>query len=165
MTTFRAAALLVLFGLVAAGCTSGAASSSAPASPTLAPRPSVPASITGTPLVTSQTDTDWGRIWDTLPSTFPTVAGSSPGDETATGPASADLVVDGLDAKAVVTSLETQLKAAGYTTDGLSGPLENGGYSLDMTGAATGCKVRVSTAPAGSLTTLTILYGAGCPHD
>ena len=34
-----------------------------------------------------------------------------------------------------------------------------------MTGAATGCKVRISTAPAGGLTTLTILYGAGCPHD
>ena len=164
MTTFRASAVLVLLVLVAAACTSGAASG-APASPTLAPRPSVPPSITGTPPVTSQTDTDWGRIWDTLPGTFPTVAGSSPGEETATGPASADLVVDGLDAKAVVTVLETQLKAAGYTTDGLSGPLENGGYSLDMTGATTGCKVRISTAPAGGLTTLTILYGAGCPHD
>ena len=109
MTTFRAAALLVLLALVAAGCSSGAASG-APASPTLAPRPSVPPSITGTPPVTSQTDTDWGRIWDTLPSTFPTVSGASPGEETATGPASADLVVDGLDAKAVVTALETQLE-------------------------------------------------------
>ena len=47
----------------------------------------------------------------------------------------------------------------------LSGPLENGGYVLEMNGTAPGCQLQVSVARAGGLTTLTILYGASCPHD
>jgi hypothetical protein len=112
-----------------------------------------------------QTDTEWGRIWDTLPSGFPTYPGSTPGEETATGPASADLVVDGIDAKGIVTLLQTLLQRAGYETVGLSGPLEDGSYVLEMTGSATGCKVRIGATPTGGLTTITILYGAACPHD
>jgi hypothetical protein len=112
-----------------------------------------------------QTETEWGPIWDTLPSGFPTVNGATPGDETATGPATANLVVDGVDAKGITTRLETLLKQAGYTTAALSGPLENGGFVLDMNGTTDGCQLQVTVAPTGSLTTLTILYGAGCPHD
>ena len=112
-----------------------------------------------------QTDTDWGPIWDTLPAGFPTVNGATPGDETATGPATANLVVDGVDAKGIAARLETLLEQAGYTTAALSGPLENGGFVLDMNGKADGCQLQVTVAPTGSLTTLTILYGAACPHD
>lgn len=113
---------------------------------------------------TSQTNTDWGRIWDTLPKDFPAIAGSTP-DDAAAGPASAVLVVQGDVAKTVATSLRTQLEAAGYTTTALGGPLEDGTYTLDMTGTSTDCMLQVAATPTGGLTTVTILYGAGCPHD
>lgn len=163
MTPNRSTIILTLTALFAfAAC--GTSGPSASLNPTVAP--SVQPSVTGSiPPVAGQTDTDWGRIWDTLPSRFPTYPGSAPGEETATGPASADLVVDGLDAKGIVTLFQTLVTQAGYATAGLSGPLENGGYVLDMTGPAAGCKVQVSATPTGGLTTLTIMYGAACPHD
>ena len=112
-----------------------------------------------------QTDTDWGRIWDTLPKGFPSVPGATTADETATGPASANLALPGKDAKGVATALQAALTQAGFKTIGLSGPLENGGYVLDMTGTPAGCQLQVAATPTGSLTTLTVLYGAACPHE
>ena len=112
-----------------------------------------------------QTDTEWGHIWDTLPTGFPSVPGATGGDEGATGPASANMVVPGKDAKGIATGLQAALTQAGFTTMGLSGPLENGGYVLDMTGSQAGCQVQVAATPTGSLTTVAILYGANCPHD
>lgn len=110
-----------------------------------------------------QTDTDWGRIWDRLPDGFPHYQGSTAADEAATGPASAVLVVQGADPKSVATFYQGVLSSVGYSTDGLSGPLEDGSYVLDMTGSTAGCKVQVAVAPTGGLVTQTILYGAGCP--
>ena len=111
----------------------------------------------------AQTDTDWGRIWDSLPEGFPRYAGSAASEEAATGPASAVLAVQGADAKTIATFYQGALSSVLYTTDGLSGPLENGGYVLDMTGPASGCKVQVAAVPTGGLVTVTILYGAACP--
>ena len=118
----------------------------------------------GSGSATSQTNTGWGRIWDTLPKGFPSIAGSTP-DDAAAGPATAVLVVQGDVAKSVATSLRTQLEAAGYTTTALGGPLEDGTYTLDMTGTPADCMLQVAATPTGGLTTITILYGAGCPHD
>lgn len=154
--------LAVLFVLSACG---QGASSAAPSTTAAASRSALPSVAPSGGAAAGQTDTEWGRIWDTLPSGFPTYPGSTPAEETATGPASADLAVDGIDAKGIATLLQTLLERAGYETVGLSGPLEDGSYVLDMTGSATGCKVRVSAAPTGGLTTVTILYGAACPHD
>ena len=84
-------------------------------------------------------------------------------EEGATGPASATLAVQGADPKAVATFYQGALSSDQYTTDGLSGPLEDGGYVLDMTGPASGCKVQVTATPTGGLITVTILYGAACP--
>jgi hypothetical protein len=159
--------------LVVAACGAGTASSGPSASSgTSSATSNPPAATDGEPSAAAslptqagQTDTEWGRIWDTLPSRFPTVNGATPGEETATGPATANLVVDGLDAKGITTLLETLLKQAGFTTVALSGPLENGGYVLEMNGTSPGCQLLVTAAPTGSLTTLTILYGASCPHD
>ncbi len=67
--------------------------------------------------------------------------------------------------KTVASSLQTQLGSAGYTTTALGGPLEDGTYTLDMTGPSTGCMLQVAATPTGGLTTVTILYGAACPHD
>jgi hypothetical protein len=169
----RPATGLLAIACIVAACGTGAASpvpsaSSGTSSATSsAPSPSASGPLAGgsPPLPAGQTDTEWGRIWDTLPSRFPTVNGAMPGEETATGPATANLVVDGLDAKGITTLLETLLKQGGYTTTALSGPLENGGYILEMNGSEPGCQLQVSAAPEGSLTTLTILYGASCPHE
>ena len=112
----------------------------------------------------AQTDTEWGRIWDSLPADFPTYPGATPAEETATGAASADLVVTGGDARTIATTMQSALIAAGYATAGLSGPLEDGSFTLDMTGPPAGCKVELRVTPTGGLTSLKILYGATCPH-
>ena len=156
--------LAVMF--VLAACSSSTSSTAQSRAPSPTGAPSALRSVTGSapPSAGGQTDTEWGRIWDTLPGNFPVYPGSTPGEETATGPASANLVVDGIDAKGIVTLFQTLLKQAGYQTVALQGPLEDGSHVLDMTGPAAGCKVQVSATPTGGLTTLTIMYGAACPH-
>jgi hypothetical protein len=113
---------------------------------TAGPAPSVATTAappgTSSTAASGQTDTEWGRIWDTLPSGFPAYPGSTPGEETATGPASANLVVDGIDAKGIATMLQPLLMQAGYTTSGLSGPLEDGSYVLDRREPSAGCKLQ-----------------------
>ncbi len=113
--------LAVAVAVAVAACSTGSSSAAAPSRGAIA---SVLPSIGGTP--PPQTDTEWGRIWDTLPAGFPTYPGATPGEETATGAASANLVVTGGDAKTIATALQASLTKAGYTTVGLSGPLEDG---------------------------------------
>jgi hypothetical protein len=110
-----------------------------------------------------QTDTARGRIWDALPAGFPTYPGSTPAAEAATGPASAVLAAQGADPKTIAGWMQSELERATYSTEALSGPLEDGSYVLDAIGPAAGCRVQVSIAPLGGLTTITVLYGAECP--
>jgi hypothetical protein len=162
----RAPHLVIGLSVVAAIALAACSSAGSSASPT----PSSPAAVAtataaaGSQDTASQSDTDWGRIWDSLPSGFPTIAGSTPSEEAATGPASATFTVNGNAAKTIATTLQTQLMAAGYTTVALGGPLEDGTYTLDMSGQPAGCILQVKAAPLGSVTTVTILYGATCPH-
>ena len=161
---------LVIVGLAVALSTAACGSAATSSSPVGSAIPTVAASAVPTVAASAapaagQTDTEWGRIWDTLPSRFPKVPGAVPAEEGATGPATANLAVDGVDAHGVIALLETLLKQAGYTATGSSQPLENGGAVLEMSGPAAGCRVQVTAAPAGSLTMVTVLYGAGCPHD
>jgi len=154
--------LSVVAAIALAACSSAGSSASAtPSSPAAVATATAAAGSQGT---ASQSDTDWGRIWDSLPSGFPTIAGSTPSEEAATGPASATFTVNGNAAKTIATTLQTQLMAAGYTTVALGGPLEDGTYTLDMSGQPAGCILQVKAAPLGSVTTVTILYGATCPH-
>ena len=154
--------LSVFVAIAFAACSAG---SSAPPSPSSTPLARVtPTAAAPSQGATSQSDTDWGRIWDSLPSGFPTIPGSTPSEEAASGPASATFTVNGNAAKAIATTLQTQLAATGYTTVALGGPLEDGTYTLDMTGQPAGCMLQVRAAPLGSVTTVTILYGATCPH-
>jgi len=165
----RLAPFLITLAVALGACADAGGTATPRPTGTTGPAPSVattatlPATSSTAP--SGQTDTEWGRIWDRLPSGFPTYPGWTPGEETATGPASANLVVEGIDAKGIATLLQTLLTQAGYTTAGLSGPLEDGSYVLDMTGPPAGCKLQVTAAPTGGLTTLTILYGAACPHS
>lgn len=165
---------VILLGLVVTLVVGACGSSTIPASPSAsAPPPATPAATDTPPpstepsgtSTTTQTDTDWGRIWDSLPTGFPTVLGATPSEEAADGPASAVLVVQGAAGKAIATFTQQGLEGAGFTTEELNGPFEDGSLILDMSGTAAGCMVRVTIKPLGALTTLTYLYGALCPHD
>ena len=132
--------------------------------------PSLPAvpetdkpTATGEPAVT-QTDTEWGRIWDGLPAGFPVYPGAveaegagagEPVSATFSGPAAAD---------EIATWLQQRLELATYSTESLSGPFEDGSFVLDSVGDD-GCRIESTVAPAGGLTILTVRYGAGCPFE
>ena len=143
--------------LAPAASTAATASSVAPSSEL---KPSVQES---SPPLAGQTDTDWGRIWDSLPAAFPRYPGSTSAEAAATGPASAVLAVQGVEAKTIADWTRSELEQATYSTEALSGPLEDGSFVLDSTGSAPGCRVQVSIAPLGGLATVTVRYGAGCP--
>jgi len=168
----RAAALaaIVLLGLAACQPATGSGSSSPAATGPGASPSSASASAESTsaaepspPPPAGQTDTAWGRIWDSLPAGFPTYPGATSAEEAATGPASSVLAVQGADARTISGWIQSKLEQATYSTVALNGPLEDGSYVLDSMGTAPGCRVQVSIAPLGGLTTVTVLYGASCP--
>ena len=161
--------LSLFAALVLAACGPGPSTAAPGPTGTAVPTTSATASTPGrSPAVSAgavgQTDTEWGRIWDTLPAGFPTIQGATLGDEAGPGPASAKFVVNGDVAKTVITSLRTSLEAAGFSTTAYSGPLEDGTYVLDLRGVTDDCKVHAIASPQGTLTSVAILYGAVCPH-
>lgn len=158
-------AMVATLVLAACGTTgpsgaSGSAASSAPSTAATPAASTAPSAATGA----GQTDTEWGPIWDTLPSSFPVIPGARPSEEASTGPASATLVIDGEVARLVTAAMVTQLAGAGFPTGGLGTPLEDGSYVLDATGPTAGCKVQLTIKPMGGQTFVTILYGTACPH-
>jgi len=169
----RIVSSLIVIGVTLAACgptgPSAGAGSTVPAASSTVPGAVQPATPSGpTPSSAAgegQTDTEWGRIWETLPSSFPSIPGARPSEEAATGPASATMVVAGNVARLVAAALVTQLATAGFPTAGLGTPLEDGSYTLDATGATPGCKVELTIKPMGDQTIVSILYGAACPHD
>jgi hypothetical protein len=110
----------------------------------------------------SQTDTEWGRIWDALPASFALPEGAQP-TQTGDGPASAILDVPG-GAAPTMAFLQSALELAGFRTESLSGPLEDGSLILE-TFAEDACRVQASVVPLGGATILTVLYGAACPFS
>jgi hypothetical protein len=142
-----------------AACSPGAPSTPSAAS-TLAP--STEASNATTAAQAEQSDTDWGRIWDALPDAFPVYPGATPADDAASEVASATFALEGVDAPAVAGWMRTELEGAMYATDSLNGPLEDGSFILESTGASD-CRIQVSVAPLGGLTTVRVRYGADCP--
>jgi hypothetical protein len=163
---------MVVGALLVAAC---AASSgpSAPTQPSLAPgpsltpppsseatqRPATSASASQSGAVAGQTDTDWGRIWDTLPPSFPRYPGAKPSEPT--GPASATLVIPS-DVQTATSWMKAALDAGEWATI-IGGPLEDGSMALDSVGPADNCQVNTRIAKVGGLTIMTILYGASCP--
>jgi hypothetical protein len=160
----RLACLATILAIALAACQSTTASL-APAASSAAPSSeSSPLAETSLPPLAGQTDTDWGRIWDSLPAGFPSYPGSAPAEEATTGPASAVLAVQGVEARTVADWILSKLEQATYRTEALSGPLEDGSFVLDSTGSARDCRVQVSIAPLGALTIVTVRYGASCPE-
>jgi hypothetical protein len=152
------------------GACGGSATSTPPAS-AQAPTPPAPAAVPGgadrtpgpTPgLLPNQA---WGAAWDALPPGFPVPAGAKvaePGDPS-DGPVSGAFVVDSPRDDAA-RAVEDGLTAAGYSTEALSGPLEDGSLVLDSVGPDPACRVQARIRPLGETTMITVLYGAGCPR-
>ena len=156
-------ALIATVALGACGPTGSAASPTSPAgSASLGVAATPSAAVHSAVTDAGQTDTPWGRIWDMLPAGFPAIPGSTPTDAT-DGPASAVFVVQGAAAKSIATAMQAALSATGFRTEGLSGPLEDGSYVLDMAGTPVGCRTQVAAKPLGRVTTVTVMYGAACP--
>lgn len=129
-----------------------------------------PIVVTPTPEVTvpiqgGQTDTEWGRIWDSLPTGFPVYPESVLSEEAASGPASAVFVTPQVDPGDVASWFQDHLEEAAYSTEALSGPLEDGSYVIDSIGRDEDCRTEVTIAPLGGTISVTVRYGAGCPHD
>jgi hypothetical protein len=134
------------------------------------PLPSVPLmpetdkpTATEEPAVT-QTDTEWGRIWDALPASFPVFPGAVESEEARSGePVSATFTATAA-ADEIATWMQSQLELATFSTEALSGPLEDGRFVLDSVGDD-GCMIETTVAPAGGLTIITVRYGADCPFE
>ncbi len=162
--------LIAAIALLVTACgTVTSSPSPAPADPSADPAPTdgaieTVAPQTPGPLLEGQTETAFGRIWDTLPGGFPLYPGATLSDEAQDGPSSGVYVVEG-DAETIATWFQDALEVAAFSTESLSGPFEDGGFEIDSVGQDPACRVRVTIAPLGGLIALTTYYGAGCPHD
>lgn len=147
----------------------GASTNPAPSSSTEASEPAGLPSAEATPVASAggeegQTETEWGRIWDAPPAGLPVFPAATLSEEAATGPATAVYVVEGAKPAALATWYQDAFSTAGFFTNSLSGPFEDGGYILEATGDDPACRVSMTIAPLGGTVSLTLLYGAACPH-
>ena len=165
--------LVVTIALLMTGCgttspwmkASSATSGQVPSAATASEAPigtGSPGASPGTSLAAGQTDTDWGRIWDSVPAGFPRFPGSTDADDASADPASARFSVAGGDPKAIATWMRGAFEEADLNTVGLNGPAEDGSFVVDSVGGGQ-CRVRTTIAPLGDTTFITVLYGADCP--
>jgi hypothetical protein len=111
----------------------------------------------------TQTDTSWGRLWDDLPASFPVPPEATIADDATAEPVSGAFAIPGGDPAQIATWMQAALETATYSTEALSGPLEDGSFVLDSTGDGD-CRIQTVVAPAGGLTLLLVRYGAACPN-
>jgi hypothetical protein len=111
----------------------------------------------------SQSDTEWGRIWDAVPAGFPHFPGSTIADDAGGDPVSARFAVPGGDAQAIATWMQGALESATFSTVGLNGPFEDGGFVIDSV-AGGDCRIQTTISPEGDTTFISVLYGAACPR-
>lgn len=162
-------AISVILAATFAACDGGSASPSPSGGPTATDAPPTP-QVSVSPVEpgrssappASQTETDWGRIWDALPAGFPRYPGGTTADGATPGPVSAAYVVPGADAATIADWMQTTLETATYSTEALSGPLEDGSYVLDSVGE-TDCRIETRIVPLDEMTLVTVLYGSACP--
>ena len=112
-----------------------------------------------------QTETAWGRIWDGLPPGFPIYPDATATDRASSGePVSAAFTAEGVDPAEIAQWLQTELEVATYSTEALSGPLEDGSFVIDSVGEGD-CRIESVVTPAGDTTLLTVRFGAACPFE
>lgn len=108
------------------------------------------------------TETDFGRIWDALPPSFPTLPGQQPADPGA-GPTSGSFVVN-MTADDAARAMAAALTNLGWTAD-VSSALEDGTVVLKAGGAREGCATEVRFTPMSGTVLMSVLYGAECPFS
>jgi hypothetical protein len=153
---------MIVAGLLAAACTPGSTATAAPTrtSSSNAPATSAaPSEARGRPSLPSQTDTAWGRIWDSLPPSFPMPLGSQPATDT--GEVSSGQLLVPSTREAVVDFYRDAFRDAQFTV-GTDGPLEDGSVIVTASNGSQ-CRIQVSVRAAGTQSMVTVLYGAGCP--
>lgn len=131
-----------------------------------APAPTeVPGGKGWTPLPSPGTfETAWGKAWDALPTGFPVPPDARPAEpgDPADGPVSGAFVV-GMAPDEVVTVMQANLAAAGYSTETLSGPFEDRSVVIDSVGRSPECRVQTRVRGLSGVTMMTVLFGAACP--
>ncbi len=171
----RLAPCIALLTVVAMACT-GAGPTTSPetaapiapsAAPTEEPTPEptkAPAGDLPTPVPPGTFETAWGEAWNALPPGYPVPADAQPAEpgDPADGPVSGAFVVQRAPER-VVEDVQTGLAVAGYSTEALSGPSENGALVVDSVGFDPACRVQTTVRPLGGLTMITVLFGAACP--
>ena len=159
-------AVVVIAGLLAAcgygndgsDIGSNAPTSAAPPTDT----PTIDASFN--PNLPSQSEAEWGPIWDELPATFPIPPGVKPA-EADKGPVSAAYAVPvaSSTARQIAEFYEAALNERGYSA-AIDGPLEDGSITTWATNGY-GCDVLVTILPRGDESLITVLYGTGCAFE
>lgn len=111
----------------------------------------------------TQTETEWGRIWDDLPGGFPIFPGGTIADDASPDPVTASYAYASGDRDEIAAWMQAALESATYSTEALSGPMEDGSVIIDSVGDGE-CRLQTVIAPMGGLTMLTVRYGAACPN-
>jgi hypothetical protein len=144
------------------GAASVAAGNPAPSEgPASSPAGSADTASSSSPTA-DQSDTEWGRIWDAVPAGFPRYPGSTPADDASDEPASARYAIYGGDPATVASWYQDALEQATFSTVGMNGPGEDGGFVIESVGDGD-CRIQTTIAPLGGMTFVAIWYGAGCP--
>ena len=102
----------------------------------------------------------FGRILDSLPPSFPKLAGQEPA-ETGEGPSSGSFTAN-VDVASAGASILAALRAKGWTVVAGS-PLEDGSVVLEAIGTD-GCKAEIRLTPRSGSVIMSVLYGATCPY-
>jgi hypothetical protein len=156
-------AIAVAVAVAAVGCGTGPGQSrpagpvGSGSGPTVVPGRQASPPVRATPPTT--TETEFGTIYDSLPSTFPKLPGQEPA-QTGAGPTSGSFVANMsvTDARKLI---EVSLIAQGWRV-AVGSPLEDGSVVLEATGAGS-CKTEVRFVPLSGTVTMSVLYGASCP--
>ncbi len=158
--------LAITLAIVAVGCGAGLGPSTPAGSPTRSgsgpsAAPGGPASPAVRASPPTTTETEFGTIYDSLPSTFPTLPGQEPA-ETGAGPTSGSFATT-MSLTDARKAIEVGLIAQGWRV-AVGSPLEDGSVVLEAT-AAKGCKTEVRFVPTSGTVIMSVLYGASCPFS
>ena len=143
---------------------SGAAYSAIAPTPSLTPFPGGPSSppAGASIVVPSTTETEFGRIWDALPPSFPIPPGSIRTDPPG-GPSSGSFAL-GMTVDDAARAMAAALAALGWTVE-VGSALEDGTVVLDAGGPREGCAAEVRLTPLSGTVSMSVLYGADCPFS
>jgi len=166
LITIAAVILAVLFASCRSGATPAPTATLSPA-PSLTPVPGSPSGPAASPVTGASagppTTTDvvgFGRIFDSLPATFPKLKGQVPANDS--GPSSGRFAAITGDASAAGRTMRDDLTAQGWSVD-VGSALEDGTIVLDATHDPPGCKAEIRFTPVSGSLMMSVLYGASCP--